>query len=289
MKENRGLFLTVEIICVFAILVCGFMMIGGDRFAKKYRIYAIVDESDNEDRQSLKSGMRSAAEDNSIELIIVGTDESVDTEDPENIILREKDNGNLDENIGIKMIELDNYSLGKSLGEALVSEFYEEIREKGIDIICKNKESETQGLRIDGLREILNKSGINKVNIIERDNIKGKEPNGLGWEASGEVIVAVDNNSLLAAGEYSAGLSEPPIVYGIGSSADSIYLLEKNYINGIILPDEYKIGYKSVELAVNKMRNKTKTADSLETEFSVITKDNLYSIENEGILMTLSR
>ena len=157
MRSNKIPFLIVEIICVVTILICGFLMLGGDRFRKNYRIYAIVQELDYEDRQELIAGMRNAAENEDVEIIIVGAKEEIANQSSDNIILREKNNESLNDGYGINIMELDNLSLGEILGQELVEDYWGNLSGKKVDIICKNSTDEIQKLRIDGIKKVLEK------------------------------------------------------------------------------------------------------------------------------------
>ena len=105
-----------------------------------------------------------------------------------------------------------------------------------------------------------------------------------------DIVLALDDTSFVEAGEsvkqnnlYGA------IVYGIGNSTEAVYYLDARWAECLIVPDEFTAGDKCDAETVNALRKTFYQMKNQEVPYTVLTRDNLFSKENQDLLFTLSK
>ena len=78
-------------------------------------------------------------------------------------------------------------------------------------------------------------------------------------------------------------------VYGIGNSTEAVYYLDARWAECLIVPDEFTAGYQCVAETVNALRKTFYQMKNQEVPYTVLTRDNLFSKENQDLLFTLSK
>ena len=74
-----------------------------------------------------------------------------------------------------------------------------------------------------------------------------------------------------------------------GYSEQVIYYLDKGVVTEVILPNEFTMGYASVDLLYKKMTTGSWTQEAPEITLYRVTKDNLYDPEIEKIVFPLAQ
>ncbi len=159
-------------------------------------------------------------------------------------------------------IQPDYREIGRSLGEQLRT------KERKIGIIADWKMSEAVQSEISGLNEALEGSGSEIRWCIyrrkrtehrgtDRGRKKGRYPCGVGCRVLEEELGEQAEN-----GKYRGAE-----LYGVGYSLRTIALLDQGNIQGLIVPDGYEIGYRSVEEMVRKIEHKFYKMQGYTTEY----------------------
>ena len=171
-------------------------------------------------------------------------------------------------------IQPDYREIGRSLGEQLRT------KERKIGIIADWKMSEAVQSEISGLNEALEGSGSEiywciyrrkEQNIVER----------IGAEKRADTLVVLDAGVLEELGEQAEnGKYRGAELYGVGYSLRTIALLDQGNIQGLIVPDGYEIGYRSVEEMVRKIEHKFYKMQGYTTEYKVFQKDS-FSMDDD--------
>ena len=268
MKKNRIKFLIIELFLLM--LAVFFVWKIFDQNVTETRIAVILPESGDKRWDALIKGMKQFAAENNVHMIICNTDEIDGPEAEREFIKEQKDNdidgfilypapGRETENMlkkecGNKPYLLMADSLAVKEGEAAspaIQPDYREIgrslgeqlrtKERKIGIIADWKMSEAVQSEISGLNEALEGSGSEIYWCIYRR----KEQN---------------------------------IVERIG--AETIALLDQGNIQGLIVPDGYEIGYRSVEEMVRKIEHKFYKMQGYTTEYKVFQKDS-FSMDDD--------
>ena len=104
-----------------------------------------------------------------------------------------------------------------------------------------------------------------------------------------DILVALDNAGMEAAGEYAASLDKKIIVIGTGSSMKAIYYLDSGIAQSLVVPEDYMMGYQSVtDLAEFIHRNRFLPL-ARTIAHRVIHRDTLFAEENQEILFPVQR
>ena len=103
-------------------------------------------------------------------------------------------------------------------------------------------------------------------------------------------MLALDDTSLVEAGESAKQNNlYGAIVYGIGNSTEAVYCLDTGWAECLVISDEFTAGYQCVAETVNKLRKSFYQMKDQEVSYTILTRDNLFSKENQDLLFTLSQ
>lgn len=179
-------------------------------------------------------------------------------------------------NSGNPVIGPDYYKIGSELGKQLGKK-----RQK-IGVVANWKESKSDQDAIRGLKDSLKdtKSEIDwycyqkkDQNIYEKVSKKDKV----------DAIVVLDPHALEELGEQSDEDSyQGADIYGIGSSVKAVVLLDNGNIQGLVVPDAYEIGYKSVGEMAQKLEHRFYRLKGHKTEIKVFDRDEFSLNDNLG-------
>ena len=307
MKKNRMKFLIIEFLLL--LLAVFFVWKIFDQNVAEPRIAVILPESGDKRWDALIKGMKQAAAENNVHMIICNTEE-IDGPEAEREFIREQKDNDIDgfiiypapghetenmlkkecgnkpyllmaDSLAVKegeaaspAIQPDYREIGRSLGEQLRT------KERKIGIIADWKMSEAVQSEISGLKEALEGSGSEirwciyrrkEQNIVER----------IGAEKRADTLVVLDAGVLEELGEQAEnGKYRGAELYGVGYSLRTIALLDQGNIQGLIVPDGYEIGYRSVEEMVRKIEHKFYKMQGYTTEYKVFQKDS-FSMDDD--------
>ena len=171
-------------------------------------------------------------------------------------------------------IQPDYREIGRSLGEQLRT------KERKIGIIADWKMSEAVQSEISGLKEALEGSGSEirwciyrrkGQHIVERIKAEKRADTlcGVGCRSSGRTWRTGRKWKIQGAE-----------LYGVGYSLRTIALLDQGNIQGLIVPDGYEIGYRSVEEMVRRIGHKFYKMQGYTTEYKVFQKDS-FSMDDD--------
>lgn len=312
-------FIIIESLLALILSVLIVLMVIGAGEGKPKRIYAIIPDSENENREALKYGFKTAADEFGVDVIVVSTGEINSLEEEIDIITRELDSdmdGMIVEPVGspeeisqIKtvvgdtplveinlskedtnqksIIGMDNRLIGDSLAtEMFHNSFY--LNEKSIVILAKNKSRDSNLKRIEGVKDGLAKRDLEAKATIFVDDYLEDTKIITNILKDADIVLSVDDDSSVFVGEYIESETNSKLTcYGVGNSSKALYYLNHGLITSLIVPDEYYMGYCSVKNLVSK--NKADDSYSSKSLFRVLKKDSLFQEENEDILTVISR
>ena len=94
-------------------------------------------------------------------------------------------------------------------------------------------------------------------------------------------LVVLDSRMLDRIGEQADNDELKDIrIFGIGYSVKSIAMLDYGKIDGLVAPDGYEIGYKSVEEMAKKLQHRFYKTKSAKTAIKMIRRDDLFQDED---------
>ncbi len=192
----------------------------------------------------------------------------------------------LDEEVAEAIVATDNVKLGMVEG-SFMKQFVEE--DSQIAIIGHVKNSSTAIEREIGVRKGLEEYEERIVDVVFCDS---------DYDKAYDLMVTLmerypDINLVAGLNEYSAVGAARAIkdkqmdkqikVVGIDSSLEEIQLLEEGIFEGIVIQNPFKMGYMGAEAAAKLLNGET-VLKSMDSGCELITKDNVYTEENQTLL-----
>ncbi len=289
---------------------------------KKKNIAVIVKSEDSEFWKAVETGVNAAATEYNVSVTFEGPQneedymtqnkmiESAINRNVDSIIISAIDYNRCSDAIsraaqkGIKIIAIDstvsspavnmfvgtdNYSAGKSAGQACVENFSND-EKICIGIVNYSKDTENGQRREEGFREYI--SGVENAEIVGVVNIDSSvESATVGalklLNENPEINVLVGFNEFMSLGIGNAisqkGLSDSVVGVGFDSNVNSIEMLESGEMDALVVQNPFAIGYLGIQNAVNLINGNTKET-TVYTPISLITKENMFDEENQKLL-----
>lgn len=190
-------------------------------------------------------------------------------------------------------ISCDNYKLGVSLGEEMI----EMGNVKANIVIVKNNlDCSSIKDRYDGFMSVMKGT----ENTFIDWEFLGEEQQNYYFQAKGlledndvDAIVIFDTGMLEMVAQEKKDLrsinKEKTFaeIYGTGSTSKIISFIEDKVISATAIQNEYNVGYLGVEMAVDMINGKSINNSTISS--TVITKNNMYSEENQRLLFPFIR
>ena len=192
----------------------------------------------------------------------------------------------LNEEIADAMVATDNVRLGEVEG-SFMKQFVKE--DSCIVIVGHVKDSSTAMERELGVRKGLaeHEDKIADVVFCNSDYDKAYDlmMELLGKYPKIDLVAGLNEYSAVGAARAikDMQLQDQIRVVGIDSSLEEIQMLEEGIFEGIVIQNPFKMGYLGVEEAV-KIWNKEKSSGKVDSGCELITKDSVYTEENQKLL-----
>lgn len=306
------------------VIVLLFIMVKEQMGKQIYKISVILQDSDSSQWSALRYGIRMAAKDRGAEVFFTSVGDELTVHEQINTIKYEIDNGanavivhpvssadteaelkKLEKKVPVMLVgstaskdrnasilpttEADNYAMGRVLAEEILKDYNGNVQGKRLGIITSDSSSEAITNRIRGFKDILENTGAKICWTISSSSEKSGK-NSLKSRSRVDLVIALDNASLVNAGEHSAlNNLHGALVYGIGHSTEAVYYLDTGDVECLVVPDEFNIGYKSLtevveslEYYFHKMKNRT-------LYYTILRKEELFSEKNQEIIFTMSQ
>lgn len=323
MKKSR-LFPALVISLIIAIIFLnGIMIRENGANTETIQIHAIIDNSSDNRWVQFIAGMRQAAEDQNVKLTVMPTGHFADLAEEKTMIdrsVREGASGvilqlcedtdvheTLHNLYGQIYVELVNTGIDgtvenitgivspdhKAIGEALAAETLvfapEAVENCTIGVVSGEMSLGSSNQSMQGFLEALENYGIDVSWTLAQSDGSSNLREMLENKKAPDILVAIDNAGLEAAGEYAASLEKPIVVIGTGTSTKAIYYLDSGVVQSVVVPEDYMMGYQSVSDLADFIKKNTFTARIRTVEHRVIHQDTLFDEENQSILFPIQR
>ena len=192
----------------------------------------------------------------------------------------------MDEKMGVSVVATDNRDGGYKMGEYL--QYYAD-NETVIGIVGHIPEASTAIEREQGVREGLGEYADRIVDVVygESDIEKGEAVTLELLDRYPNINMLVGLNEDSAKGAANAlktrDITDQVRLIGFDSSTEQIRLLEEGVFNAIVVQKPFNMGYLGAEIA-HKAALGEKVPALVDSGSSLITKDNLYTKENEKLI-----
>lgn len=168
-------------------------------------------------------------------------------------------------------VSAENYAIGVALGREIRKGAAETGGSVALLPAAGSRGSVEQRRR--GVLEALRGSGIS-----------------LQEDAEGAAIIAgLEDSALTEALSYALTAKERPLVYGVGNSNRNLYGLDRGDIRAMIVINEFNMGYLAVAEAKKKLSSRLREMEQLRVGDTLVSRDNMYSAENQKLLFPLVR
>lgn len=322
MKRNRIYFGLLLFILLVIIAWSSLAMLNVGKTERTFSVSVIVNDSNNDRWIALREGLEQAAQDYNIELNYVSTGNISDMEEEMALIQREADLGadgmivqmvgsevsaeqmaTIDGRTALMLIETDvmpeglypyigpdNRAVGASVAEAVKEDFGRSLTGKKIGILAGNQEQIAMQQRLDGLETALDGIEIEWM-------IPGQPAESAVYilakqrTSPVDVIVALGNSEVEVAVDYLLTLTEEEkakiSLYGAGCSEKAVYYLDKGIISSLVVPNEFNMGYQSMEEMARQLEYRLSDAESQTVDYLVVDRTNLYDADNQKVLFPI--
>jgi len=322
--KNRRLFPALVLILVATIMaVTGFMLWESGNTANLRQIHVIIENSNDNRWVQFIEGMKQAAEDQEVILTIVPTGHMETLSEEEAIIERAIANGSdgliiqlcssidaasmlekLNSRTNIELVDENAYEVmsnvvgvvspdHKAIGETIANEaalFAEKPLEKcTIGVIRGSSALSSMEQRMDGFTEALESLGGKTTWVLEQNGDAKDIKEKLAANETPDILVALDNAGLEAAGEYASSQEKDITVIGTGTSTKSIYYLDCGIVQSLVVPEDYMMGYQSVSDLADYIHRNRFLPLVRTIAHRTIHKDTLFAEENQEILFPVQR
>lgn len=320
MKRNKLTFLIAELVLI---LLAGFFIHKIFRVDVPQKRVAVILQNSGDTRwEGVINGLKQAAKNNDLHLIICNTDDIASAQDERELIEEQLENdvdafilcpapgtdtkdmldwlgeqkkpfvlltedvynGEQSEPSGYATVKPDNYQIGYTLGTQLITQDEDGLKGKRIGVIAGRARTEASVNRVQGLKDSLVDQNCE---IAWEYNEEGDTDicSIVDAQETVDYMVVMDTHALDALGEQAEnGVYKDAKIYGVGTSMKSVALLDAGQVQCLVIPDGYGIGYESVEEIARKLTRTFYTLKSYEKEVKVIYKEDLFSDEIERFL-----
>lgn len=322
MNRNRFYFGAVLLILVLIIVWTSYSMLSVGREEESHKVSVIVEDSGNDRWIALRQGIEQAARDYNIDVNYVLTGKFSAVEEEISLIDRELDNGakgvivqmftsdaaddiaDISAQAAVILLETDvvpedlyavagpdNMAIGAAAAEAVKKRLGEAVSGARIGILAGNQNQLSMRQRLQGVKSALAEEHAQIVWCADEESTQTQEGfYRIAGEKPAEVIIALSNaetekmvDYLTASSAGGAGC----LLYGVGCSDKAVYYLDKGIIDTLVVPNEFNMGYQSMETMAKQLSYHQTEADGCEVEYLVIDRTNLYEEENQKVLFPL--
>ncbi len=321
MRRSRLYFglIIVLIVLIITYTTIGMLDVVSDE--ELYQVSVIVSNSGSDRWITFKEGLDQGAEDNNIKLNIVSTSTFTSIEEQNGVIAREIKNGangivlasSFSTNVGQTLekllsgvalvlvetditpnnlyttIEPNNYEIGDTIAQAIQEDNHHELSNVKIGVLSGNQNKLSMQQRLLGFQKAMNQSGAQILWEIQDTGdgmmqiLKEKQKN-----QPVDVLVALDNNEIEITLDFmEMDKSCKFKVYGEGCSEKAVYYLDKGYIQALNVPNEFNMGYQSMVVVADLIKNNIARVENRRIESLMVNKDNLYDDKNQRLLFPI--
>ncbi len=323
MNNGKRSFIITEIVLGILLIISLIYVVYNKSGPGQQKIAVIVPDVDESQWSAFKYGLKMAAQEYDVDIVIISKDNMETVNDEIDVINQEIKNGadavvvkpvvdNTDqakldqikkrvpvmivgdtitdesENI-FTTTEPDQYGMGAALANKLLENNSGSLEGKTIGIYSQYAYSKAKEQRRQGICDTLEGSGAQILWSVSK-NSESDEIVNLQTQRKVDIIMALDNESVVEAGQAACDNElYGALIYGIGNSTEAIYYLDARWMECLIVPDEFEAGYKSVNTLVDALRKNWYVMKDQEISYTVLTRENLFSDENKNLLFAISQ
>lgn len=324
MKNGRKTFILTEVMLGVMVLLLFVFMVYHKNGQQPEKIAVIVPDVDESQWSAFKYGLKTASQEYNVDIVVISKD-NMETADDEIAVIEqeiakgadavivkpipdgdaEKKLRQVQKSVPVMLVsdtisvdgeesslpttQPEQYQMGVELAAALLEDNSGNLDGKTIGIYIETEDSVADVSRKEGVCDTLADTGAKVLWCMAQDSSSGEERN-LQSQRKVDIVMALDNKTLVETGQAAADNDlYGAIVYGIGNSTEAIYYLDTRWVECLVVPDEFAAGYESVSETVKKLRKSFYEMEDQQVSYTVLTRENLFSEENQELLFTISQ
>lgn len=320
MRRNKFYFGILILILLVVIVWASYSMLNVGKSEESYSVSVIVNDSNNDRWIALRQGLEQAAGDYNINLNYVSTGEIQSVEEQMALVNRELDNGaegiiiqTIDSEEGCKQLEEissraavvllesdavpedlftlsspDNYAMGMALVNAIKQDMGTGLSGKTVGIVCGDQNQLAMEQRLSGVQEGLAEEQVQVLWIVEEIAKQGSGSVVMSGMETPDIVIALENEGTERTVDYLAtDAGWDCLLYSVGCSEKAVYYLDKGMIQTLVVPNEFNMGYLSMETIAEQLGYHLSEAEDSQVDYLVINRDNLYDEDNQKILFPI--
>ena len=311
MNRDRLYLGFVMALIVTVVIYASYGLLNSEKEDTHYVVSVIVGNSGSDRWNAFKEGLNQGADEAGLYLNVVSAPVFSGVEEEYGIIERELENGadgvivalcdtsdpggmlselvsedrivliesDLDLEGGHALVQPDAQALGAAIAQMILDE--KETAGKTIGVLTGNQKTLAGRQRLEGFRKKIEAAGRKIRFCAETDKQLQEE-----METAPDILAALDSDAMELALDYltEGGQTSDCSLYGEGRSERAIYYLDRGRIQGMVVPDEYAMGYESAQLIQKQLEHTESSTTQIETGFLSVTKDRMYDKKAEKIL-----
>lgn len=321
MKKSKRMFIIAEAVLAGLLLaVVGLML--WDTAETEHKVSVILPDSDDGKWNAFKYGLEMAAADQGAELAVVSTEGILSAEEEMALVVDELANEaealiicpvfgeELDKELkkaakrvpvlqvtdqsgnkesSCPVVEPDHYEMGKELARKILEDQGRNLRGKKIGILARGQDSRAMELRKQGVKEGLNGSGAAISWYLELPDPEYAEAFFME-QVKVDIVAALDDSSLRTAGSCASSNDlRGAVLYGIGQSTEAVYYLDTGYVECLVVPDDFQMGYQAMTEITERRKSFFYHVKSHTIPYRTVRRQELFLKENQDMLFTMSQ
>ena len=172
---------------------------------------------------------------------------------------------------------------GRKIGEALGQMLLERNGPKlSVAILLGNTHRYSQMEMLQGLTEVIESAGGSVFPIeAEEEDL----PDAMALAKKADLIAVLEDRLLMEAAKLSASSNfGESILYGVGCSPSNISYLDRGVISGMVVPNEFTMGYQSLAQLTEFLKKDIPVMKDIEVGFTCVRTDDVHNPANEKLL-----
>ena len=191
--------------------------------------------------------------------------------------------------VSVCSVTPDNYAMGHSVGEEIRADYESGLSGKTLGILLPEESAGDAQQALSGLQDALDGSGVKILYKVKNSLTDTGGADVIQRQQWVDIVAALDDNNLGIAGELSLSRNlHGAVVYGIGKSEKNLHLLEKKALRAVVFPDEFTMGYESVQTAVQGLgRGRSLSPQTI--PYKILRPSTLFAEDNDALMYLMSR
>ena len=324
MTRNKTLLILLVSGIIAVIIYVSYRMLHVRDEAQYRSVSVIVDNSNSDRWTAFREGLEQGAAEERIYINVVSTDVFRSVGEEAAVIRKELENGadglivqpcrgdvneqlsgilpetacvladvGISEETTLDVVRPDWYAMGESAAEqaAQAAAGGKTEHEMRVGILSGNIRQEDMARCLQGAQKRLKERQMDIAWICSGEDIPDLKALEMKYaQEPVQLLLTLDDAMTELAVKYvKLQTKEPAAVFGIGRSEQNIASLDEGWIQALVVPDEYFMGYHCVKILAQKLGYYLARTQTAQVPFVTVAKDDIYDEAVETLLFPVVR